>query len=87
MKEAIVGPLSNFFSEFRRGAARRSTARSLRRLSREQLSDIGVLPDGIDDLVDAMLAVEGVGGASKPTSLPRRPSAQAVWVPGQLQRA
>lgn len=40
---------------FRRGAARRSSVRALRNLSAAQLRDIGVAPDHIGEVVDAMV--------------------------------
>jgi len=45
----------SLFAPFRRGDTRRSATRTLRGLSAAQLADLGITPDGIDDVVDTML--------------------------------
>ena len=44
----------SLFASFQRGQTRRTAAHALRGLSAAQLDDIGIAPDQIDDVVDAM---------------------------------
>ena len=53
--------------------ARRQTVRELRIMGRSRLADIGIEPDGIERVVDAMLAARrdraaGQGGRGRPRS-------------------
>jgi uncharacterized protein YjiS (DUF1127 family) len=48
--------LRDIVAAFRRNQVRRAAIRDLQRLSREQLSDVGIPPDQLGDAVDAMLA-------------------------------
>lgn len=46
---------SDLFGAFRKGRARRSTEQCLSSLSAAQLRDIGISPDQIGDVADAMI--------------------------------
>jgi hypothetical protein len=48
--------LTDIVAAFRRSQMRRAAIRDLQSLSREQLSDVGIPPDGFGDVIDAMLA-------------------------------
>ncbi len=48
-------PFSDLFGAFRKGSARRSAVRTLSSLSAAQLRDIGISPDQIGDVADAMI--------------------------------
>ena len=48
--------LTQIVAAFRRSRMRRAAIRDLHRLSREQLSDVGIPSDRIGDVIDAMLA-------------------------------
>ena len=48
--------LTQIVTAFRRSRMRRAAIRDLQRLSREQLSDVGIPEDRLGDVVDDMLA-------------------------------
>ena len=56
--------ISDFMRRLRKGPARRRTVRELRLMGRSRLADLGIEPDAIEDVADAMLAA----GAESPTS-------------------
>ena len=47
---------SGFMRRLREGPARRRTVRELRLMGRSRLADLGIDPDAIEDVADAMLA-------------------------------
>ena len=48
--------LSALLDSFRRGKIRRSAVHTLRGLSSEHLADLGIASDGIDEVVDGLIA-------------------------------
>jgi uncharacterized protein YjiS (DUF1127 family) len=59
LKEPKMFALSSLLATFRRGQIRRSAAHTLRTLSPAQLADLGIASDGIDDVVDGLIAHQG----------------------------
>lgn len=75
-----MGPIFSILAAFRRGEARRATARSLRGMSAAQLTDIGIPVDGIDDVVESMLSANEYGPAPSGRASPAGPSRPFVLV-------
>lgn len=48
--------LTNILAAYRRNRTRQAAIRDLKRLSAEQLDDVGISPDRLGEVVDAMLA-------------------------------
>lgn len=48
--------VSDFMRRLREGPARRRTVRDLRLMGRSRLADLGIEPDAIEEVADAMLA-------------------------------
>ena len=63
--------LSGLLAGFRKGSARQSSVRSLQSLSAAELRDIGIAPDQIGDVVDAMLDLKWERPAKSRSTPPR----------------
>ena len=50
--------LTSFFAAFQQSRRRRAAIRDLKRLSDEQLLDVGIEPDRLQEVADAMLRTE-----------------------------
>lgn len=72
----------SLFAPFRRGDTRRSAVRTLRGLCAAQLADLGITPDGIEEVVDTMLMQnEHREEARRPAPAAYRPTAFAPRSP------
>ena len=57
--------VSDFIRWLRAGSARRRAVRELRLMGRSRLADLGIEPDAIEDVADAMLAARSPGASGR----------------------